>query len=547
MAAGCGGRATRQVERLAVPPFEDLSSGAGAAWAGQAISEAVAAGVSGSSRVHPVRVPGSREAALAGATSVLRGYFVVSGGRMRVQAERRDIPSGRTVSRFSVEEQFPERLLEAAEAVARWIEPEARPFDTRSTESLRAFAQGMNSEEVVAAAAEFARSVSLDPDFGAAYVAWARALLLSGDRGGAASLIEKARARGAGIRELRRIDLDLLRAAVTGDAALRRESLLALSRATPADAEVFRQLAHEDKAARRYDSAAGFYRQAAALDPADQSAWNLLGYTEAARRNLGAARDALEQYRRLAPRDANPLDSLGDVHFHLGAFREAEKYYLEAHDRDRAFLGGATLYKAARARLMTGDIAGANGIFQGIQAAGPLADCRKAQWLYLTGRKAEAVAEMRRVTAPELQPLAAAQLAVWGWLGGSRGQAPAGSPAARRLAVARDLLDRRFAEAIPSLKELSEAADPVGSDRAGGLLAWALIETGRIQDAAPLLEVYGVPPAGLEDPLVYLVFPREFELRAVVFDKLGRQGEASRMREIYRKLGGERTAPTASP
>ena len=261
---------------------------------------------------------------------------------------------------------------------------------------MTAFAQGREAEDAAAAVTAFERSVSIDPDFGGAYVAWARALLLRGDRAGLMSVIEKARARGDRIIESRRIELELLQSAASNDAALRRKALEALSRVTPADADVFRQLGREASAARHYDSAAGFYRRVTALDPLDQAAWNQLGYAEAARRNLDAARAALLEYRRLAPKGANPLDSLGDVHFHLGAFREAEKYYLQAYEKDKAFLGGADLYKAARARLMTGDTAGADDIFQRYAAArsaaqDPLGGYRQAQWLYLTGKKAEAV------------------------------------------------------------------------------------------------------------------------------------------------------------
>jgi tetratricopeptide (TPR) repeat protein len=295
---------------------------------------------------------------------------------------------------------------------------------------------------------------------------------------------------------------------------------------------------------------------------------------------LDGARAALLEYRRLAPKGANPLDSLGDVHFHLGAFRDAEKYYLEAHEKDKAFLGGAELYKAARARLMTGDKAGANDIFQRYAAErsaaqDPLGGYRQAQWLYLTGKRAEAVAALTKLAsspaAPDVLSLAASQLAIWSLLNGNRDEAAAwtgkavgaaGSPGSRRLAALclaltgstppqgaltaevakvaaalRALLAQRFADAVPLLEDRSAAADPVGSDRVGVLLAWALNETGRLQEAAPWLETFGVPPAGLEDPLVYFSFPRVFQLRATALAKQGRQADAAKMREVYRALG----------
>ena len=288
LAAGCGGRGKRPVERLAVPPFENLSDDATLGWAGWALSEVVAAELTGSQRLHPLRVSSGGDAALAGATSVLRGYFTVAGGRLRLRVENRDLTRNRATSHFSAEEAFPEGLFRAAGSVARWVEPGAHAFDTDNLAALTAFAQGREAEEAEAAVTAFERALSSDPDFGGAYVAWARALLQRGNRHGVVSVIEKARARGDRISEARRIELELVQSMATNDADLRRKALEALSRLTPADAEVFRQLGREERAARRYDSAAGFYRRVTVLDPLDQDAWNQLGYTEAARRNLDA-------------------------------------------------------------------------------------------------------------------------------------------------------------------------------------------------------------------------------------------------------------------
>ena len=67
--------------------------------------------------------------------------------------------------------------------------------------------------------------------------------------------------------------------------------------------------------------------------------------------------------------DANPIDSLGDVHFYLGQFSEAEKFYREEYAKDSTFLNGASLIKAATAHLITGDIPGAEAIFAEYEAA----------------------------------------------------------------------------------------------------------------------------------------------------------------------------------
>jgi tetratricopeptide (TPR) repeat protein len=580
-ADGCARDARRPVQRLAIPPIENLSDDGSLAWVGRALSEMASAELAGSASVHPMAVASSRESALAGANSVLWGYFTLAGGRIRLRVYREDLASGRMAGAFSAENDFPAGLFRIGGALARWISPDARAYDTQSVNALQAFAEGLGAPDPGQRTACFERSVALDPDFGAPYVAWARSLLTRGDRGAALALIEKALARGDRIADVRRAELSLLAAALSGNSDERHRALRALSRVTPADPDVFRQLAAEEMSARRYDAAAEAYRKAVSLDSGDAAAWNQLGYAEALRGNLPGARKALDEYARLAPNEANPIDSLGDAHYYLGAFRDAEKYYLEAYQKAPAFLGGAELYKAARARLMTGDVRGADGLFQRYAAArraaqDPVAGYREAQWMHLTGRKAEGTAQMKTFAAstrmPEALSLAASQLAIWSLADGARGEAAAwaskaasaaGSTSSRQLAalcqalsgadlpqgaLAGDwgqkavafgsLLGKRYADAVPVLKTLIERTNPLGPERFDVLLAWALVETGRVQDAASLLQTYGLPQPGAEDPFVGLSFPRLFQLKAVVLEKEGRSGEAAAMQQTYQKLSG---------
>ncbi|HSW50818.1 MAG TPA: tetratricopeptide repeat protein [Bryobacteraceae bacterium] len=545
----CQRGARQPVERLGIAPFEDLSEDAEAAWAGWAIAEAAAAGISGSLRIHPVRLADGRNSAAAGVTAELAGYLTVAGGRLRLRVTRLDLSSRRVTGSLEVDEAFPDGVLRTGDALARWIDPNARPFDTRSVAALQAFAQGREAAGTEEALKAYERSVTADPDFGAPYVAWTQALVLGADRAGAEQVLERARARGDRIAQSRRVELDLLAAALSGDQAGRRKALIALTKATPADAAVFRQLAAEEAAARRYQDAAALYRKVVELDPLNGPSWNQLGYAEASRRNLEGARSALTEYARLEPGNANPSDSLGDVHYHLGAFEEAEKHYLRAFEIDPSFLGGADLYKAARARLMTGDASGAEALFrryvESTAAAGDgLADFREAQWLYLTGRREEAVARAKRFAlsarAPQWRSAADSQLSVWGAMAGvAEDRARCEKIAGERGRAVVLLLSGRFADAADVLEGLVAKGNSLRSDRADVLLAWALVETGRVEKAVPLLEVFGVPSPGLEDVFAALSFPRVFQLRAAAFDKAGRSREAAEARDVLRRLSGK--------
>ena len=84
--------------------------------------------------------------------------------------------------------------------------------------------------------------------------------------------------------------------------------------------------------------------------------------------DVAGARAAFEKYQSLVgAADVNPIDSMGEIYFNNGDFASAEKSFLEAQQKNpAAFAGGRELLKAAEARLMTGDLSGADGLFERI-------------------------------------------------------------------------------------------------------------------------------------------------------------------------------------
>jgi hypothetical protein len=69
-------------------------------------------------------------------------------------------------------------------------------------------------------------------------------------------------------------------------------------------------------------------------------------------------------------------------------------------------------------------------------------------------------------------------------------------------------------------------------------LAWALIETGNVQEAAPLLKMNPVPGVDSATAFIGLYFPRLYQLRAIVAERDGKPDEARENRRIYAALGG---------
>jgi tetratricopeptide (TPR) repeat protein len=568
--------------KIAILPFSNLSADPQLDWMSAGFAEILKAQLTGTPEVDPVSLKSPRDAPAVGAGAVLEGYFSVVSGRIRVEAVLLDSATNRARKTASASGGQSE-IFGIANTIARKIEPDARAFTTGNEAALRAWLDALAAGETDAAGVAFERATAADPDFGAAWVSWAQWLVSRGDRDRAGQAIASARGRGARLGAVERARLDVISSALEGDRAAERRALVHLARATPADASLYRTLANLDLSGRAYPDAARWFDLALERDPENAALLNEAGYAHAYARDLEGAAKALGRYRDLRPRDANPLDSLGDVHFYLGRFAEAEKHYLEANAKDPAFLAGATLYKAAWARLMAGDLQGARDLFgRFVRARQEFGDAmwpyRAAQWDYVTGRRQEAVEELEKIAGQPGSPLAAlatAQLSIWALESGDRDRArrfalraspsaaallcrflteppaPAGEwssradkafsqpPQAgiRRYALAYALLlSKDFAAAVPQLTEIYRQTPPSAPASVEVPLAWALLETGKIEEAGELLSVNPIPEVAGENLFLSLSFPRLLQLRGTVLEKQGRGTEAGPYFGMFQRL-----------
>ena len=610
----CSRSRSVQTERLAIVRFENLSGDPSLEWMGRAASEVISGELSGAPGIviipfsavqavdrmlgsRPIAAPGisaEQPAALAaGATEILYGRIARSGATLRLDGTLfggKRLHIERTVSVASEESRG---IIGAADSLARSLSTAAHPFETRNENALRNYAEGLESPDSGQAAQNFSNAVIADPNFGRAYVAWAQSAASRRDRTEADHVLELARARGSAIPESDQTRIALIAAELHGDSAATAKSLSTLARLNPNDAGLLRQLAQVNLSVRNYAAAAHNFRKAARLAPNDPNLANQLGYTAMYAGDLAGAKQALEKYAQLSAGDANPADSLGDVHFYLGQFSDAEKYYRQALRISASFNGGGELLKAAFARLMTGDVAGADGIFNEYIAArqngkDPAIEYRRAEWEFLSGRRRGAMERMQTfaakpgvsVPAQALNSQAYAQLAIWQLEMGDRARAHdfavkamsktpppaaavslfltqpaatlsewearsrrffsgAGQERARELVLSYALLlSKEFKAAEPLLENIYTHSGPEPQEIMPVLLAWAHIENGATEKAAPLIAHNPILNSAQADLFTSLVFPRWLFLRAEVLARQGRNDDAGRNYRLFLRLSG---------
>ena len=593
-------------DRVAVLRFENLSPDPTLSWAGRAFSEVVSAQLAAvpgarvitSPKLHafdrvmgprPIAAPGisteATAARLAGATRIVYGDYTVRNGRLEATVTIEDAARIRTLRAFEVSAAGT-GILRAADEIARRIDPNAKPYSTRSEAALSGYIRALESNNPASDEPVLLAAIQADPDFGPPYRILAQERLQKGDLQGASAALEQALERGDRIAPGERARLQVQAAELSRDPNARHAALLKLVEADPGEAAAWQALGeswfvrHEDRHAMEA------FQKAAQLEPQDATVWNLFGYAAARAGDLAAGTAALRRYEQLAP-GANPLDSLGDIHFLLGKLEEAGNFYSQAFQKDPNFFNQGDLLKASVARLFTGDLGAAdqaaNRYFEArAKAQDPILASRRAQWLWLTGRRKQAMSQMQafadsmeKSENPQLRDAgsrADAELALWYLMTGDRTTASqlaakavrVGSPAARGNALVAAflaqppasssewtvraeqafggpaqnnirnfalsyalLVNSEFHPAYLLLKQTWDSGGAIADEGLPVMIAWTLLEDNRPQEAASYLKLNPLPNANGLTPYAAFYLPRIFYLRGVLAQKEGRTADAA--------------------
>jgi len=526
--SGCSSNKRLAPPKYAVIKIENLTQDPALDWIGRAASAVLTREIG----AIPVASGGFSDALLAGANRIVSGYFDQSNsGALTFHLAIEDAPTGRRVRDLS------ERgsVLDACADLARQIVGTPKPYATRNEEALRAYVKGKYEDAAAA-----------DPGFADAYLGWAEAALARKDAKAVDEALAQAQAHkiDAGIMA----KLQFVDAAAHNDTNARTAALKQMVALDPANVADVQALGEMEMAEHHYSEAAAVFAKGAS--PARPDLINLKTYALMFAGDENGALEAVHEYQKARPQDPNAIDSEGDIDYYFGHFGEAEKLYLNAAAKDPQFIQGGEIWKAARAHLMTGDVAGATVIFNRYRAEREKTNdrtmpFRSAYWQFITGDRAGGLAAMHIIS----DPLSLAQAAIWELQLGRTSDAlkdadavlkagqnasvvqaaivrfsalpPAnlselkgdGGAQIRILAIAyAAYVKHRYADAAKAWKELydkSNPSDPTPAFIYGG----SLYESGRTAEAAPILKYNPPPPTNLAPSFESLYFPELFDWR----------------------------------
>lgn len=483
----CGSKPDRVPEALVFVPFDFLGSSADAVWAGRATAGIVAAQTSS------LTAPAVREALANRARHIVSGYVSGRPGALTAIATVRDEVNQRTLR--TVQARGAD-VLELASSLAAQIVSKPEPYTTRNNDAVRELFSG--KPEAAAA---------LDPKYGTAHLAVIENLLRAGKRDEVKAAI--AAARGANLSKMEGAQMQALTAATPKE---RSDALLRAARSARHDFNLWQGAAEAAMTAKDHAAAIDAYQQATVLAPENIGIWNALAYAQAFAGDIEAAKKSIAQYQKLQPKDPNAYDSMGEIYFYEGRFREAEEQFLRAFEMENARLGGGEAYRAALAAFLGGDKIKAAANFARYarfraQQKDELLGLRESIWLYSTGRAAEA-----RKKALEIgNPAAKSQLALWDAVEGKRAEAFGDRP---EFAGWKLLATGQYSQAAEYWKRLYENASLTNANEARVLLAASLQGAGRTREAQVLVAKWPLPPMGPDPGFSSVVFAKAVELKA---------------------------------
>jgi Flp pilus assembly protein TadD len=565
---GCVRRQTSAVERLGVMPIENLTSDAQLDWRSRAAAAVVAYDLAGAKNIFARQVDSLSAAQSMQATLLLEGYFFERNGHIGIRATLEDLANTKAVESFEIDGSTSAGFLPLANELARRLGSDVRMYGTRNENAFRLYGEALAARDSQAVKGALQQATDADPGFAAAYVDEAKLLAETGDRERARQIVQAE--ERTGLDPIDRANLEYVAATTNGDVNGRIKALESLTSATPANANIFIELGDIRFARREFQAAAMEYRAATRLESNEPQTWNKLGYALAWGKDLNGAREALVQYQELVPADINVLDSQGEVSYFRGDFKAAGEYFEKA-----AAKNPSEFLKAAEARLMTGDLPGADALFAkhlgpSANAQGTAASYQLAQWEFLTGRRKAGMARMEKL-APELngdsQSLAFSQLAIWKLEGGDKtaaadlanqavtraqSQQVRGLSAAIRFIAAGGgassgsklvdayalLFAKKYQEALPLLQATYSETNPSVDGQVRTLLAWAYVETGAVGEAGKLLDTLPLPLSSGDALFASLIFPRYLFLRGTVLQHEGKRDDAAKSLEVYSKYSG---------
>ena len=393
------GACSRQVPlpqnpRVAVQLFDNQGADAADRWIGTLLAYSMVYGLGNDAQMAPSIVNDAEGWRTLGAGRLLSGTIRREGQAIRIEARLTDTASSAILRRFE-DVVTEDKLLSCAGRMMESMLGVKSAIPVYEAAAWKAFAKAQSPPSLDGLNA----FVEHYPSFAPAYPILAEMYLRSGKRAEALALASRL---PASADPLSRAQLAFT---VADSPQTKLKALAEVAKLRTGDPRIYAELALLAATTGDWSLAAAQYKDLTRLEAGKVEWWNSLGYAEANLNHLPAAVAALNEYRRLSPKEPNPIDSLGEIHYMNRQFKQAGQYFDEESQLSPAFQNGVAWRKAAFSYFFAGDLKSADERFETwmkqvlLNAPPGTQSFERAMWFARTGRANQAEALLTREAA----------------------------------------------------------------------------------------------------------------------------------------------------
>jgi len=282
----------------------------------------------------------------ANVEAILTGNISRNGDLLKIDVEVREPNQGRILKEASVEGPGLENLFSMVDYLTEKIQSDLQisldqedmskgitELSTNSLEAWRYYTAGsdfMDQFLLTDAIEQYKKAIEADPNFVSSYLNLCQLLYSQGETQQGYDTFQKLLKLRDKATPREKYRIDRLEAGIHMDVPRIIEVSQQWLKQYPDDRDANLNLASLYYGMQDYHRAMPYYLKVLDADPKYKIAYNMLGYIYANTGNYIKAIKTLNTYKTLAPDDPNPYDSIGEIYFYQGNFKQAEKYFKQA-------------------------------------------------------------------------------------------------------------------------------------------------------------------------------------------------------------------------
>lgn len=285
--------------------------------------------------------------------AIITGHITKNGDNLKINVKLKEPHQGLILKEESVEGSGLENIFRMVDDLTQRIKDDLQltfekgetekgiaDITTNCLEAWKYYTSGLDLKNkllISEAIPQFEKAIALDENFVAAYLNLCTVCLSRREHQKADQLFRKLMSLRDQATQQERYQIDLLAARFKNDAKMYVTTIQAWLQQNPDDIDANYMLADLYDGWNNPKQAIQYLQNVVKINNQYKLAYNKLGYQYAELGDFDKAIASLRKYQALAPDEPNPRDSMAEIYFLFGDYKNAEKHYKKALEINENF------------------------------------------------------------------------------------------------------------------------------------------------------------------------------------------------------------------